>query len=320
MSRVCEAVGDSIRRIGRNDRPGVLAVSGGADSVALFRACVEHSLPVTVTHVNHGLRGAESDGDESFVRNLAERFHCPFRSLRATMPEGENLEAAGRSARYRFFETVARDTGAAWIATAHTADDQAETVLHRLLRGTGLRGLRGISEAHDLFPGCRLVRPLLKATRTDLLLYLKSIHQDYRTDSSNADRTFTRNRIRHDLLPQLATYNPGIVDVLNRLAEQARDEFAVIERLTGELIARAEKPRAGTMIVLNRAVLAAADPYLVCELFRSIWQREGWPQGAMTQAHWHRLSELVAGDYPDGVSLALTVKTVVLHRRENAQP
>ncbi len=127
----------------RLDR-GVVAVSGGADSVALLRAICACSAPLVVAHVNHQLRGEESDADEAFVRELCTaigvEYHVKIAAV-AALAAGDNLESTARRVRYEFFSQVANEVGAAWIATAHTADDQAETVLHRLIRGTGLQGL-----------------------------------------------------------------------------------------------------------------------------------------------------------------------------------
>jgi tRNA(Ile)-lysidine synthase len=126
----------------------VVAVSGGADSVALLRALRACGVPPTVAHVNHKLRGGDSDADEAFVRELCDSLGVPCvvkAADVAALATGANLEATARRVRYDFFAEVATEAGAAWVATAHTADDQAETVLHRLMRGTGLQGLRGIA-------------------------------------------------------------------------------------------------------------------------------------------------------------------------------
>ena len=128
--------------------PGVVAVSGGADSVALLRALHACGVSLTVAHVNHCLRGSDSDADEAFVRALCESLGVPCRVKSvdvAALAAGDNLESTARGVRYAFFAEVAAEVSAAWVATAHTADDQAETVLHRLIRGTGLQGLRGIA-------------------------------------------------------------------------------------------------------------------------------------------------------------------------------
>src|SRR5262249_45357023 len=133
---------------------------------------------------------------------------------------GDNLESTARRVRYAWLTTVAREAGASWVATGHTADDQAETVLHRLLRGTGLKGLCGIPARRPLAAGVQLLRPLLHTRKYELLAFLEALGQDYRRDSSNADLALVRNRIRHELLPHLAAaYNPAVVSALCRLAE-----------------------------------------------------------------------------------------------------
>jgi tRNA(Ile)-lysidine synthase len=310
-------VTDEVRRImqtrGVGGR-GVVAVSGGADSVALVRGLLECGLgPLTVTHLNHQLRGAESDADEAFVLDLARELGVDYRATRidvAALANGENLEAVARRVRYDFFDEIAGGVRAKWIATGHTADDQAETVLHRMIRGTGLQGLRGIAQTKGpaaAIVGPRIVRPLLTVTRAEVLEYLESLGQPYRTDSSNADPRFTRNRIRAKLLPLLRTFNPEVAAMLARLAEQAEEAFDILAVGASELLARAELPRGGGVVVLDAATLTAAHPYHVREAVRLIWQREGWSTDRMTFDHWNRLvgvarGELPAADFPGGVT------------------
>jgi tRNA(Ile)-lysidine synthase len=301
---------------------GVVAVSGGPDSVALLRALAAlagegAAAPLVVAHLNHQLRGAESDDDEAFVRSLCERLdggsgRVAWRGERRDVAalaraEGGNLEAVARRVRYEWLTQVAEETGSAWVATGHTADDQAETVLHRLLRGTGLQGLRGIAGRRPLRLGVELVRPLLGVTRGQVLAYLDGEGQDYRSDSSNLDPAFTRNRIRHELLPLLARdYNPAVVEVLARTAEHAAEVYENEEALARALLAEVERPQAGRLLILDRAALAAAPRRLVRELFRLLWQRERWPLDPMTFRHWDRLAELVGKEtgvleLPEGI-------------------
>src|SRR5262249_50739412 len=146
---------------------------------------------------------------------------------------------------------------------------QAETVLHRLLRGAGLHGLGGIRSRRELVAGVDLLRPLLHVTRADILAYLEELEQPYRSDSSNESRHFTRNRIRHELLPRLAQeYNPAIVSVLCRFAEQARDAQQIVEAEARKLLAAAELPRAGALVILSAETLAPATRHLRAEVFR----------------------------------------------------
>lgn len=311
---------EEVRRFFAGQAPGVgvAAVSGGADSVALLRSLHEvRPEGITIAHLNHQLRGEESDADEAFVRDLADCLRIPCRTARvdvAARAAGANLEATARESRYEFLAGVAREVGAGWIATGHTADDQAETVLHRLIRGSGLQGLRGIARQQGI-----VVRPLLGVTRTDVLAYLASLDQPLRQDASNADPRFTRNRIRSELIPLLKTFNPEVVEALGRLSVQAGEAFEVLEADATHLAAETELPRAGAMVVLNAGKLENAHPYRVRELFRWLWQREGWPPGEMTAEHWTRLvavtqGRLVAMDLPGGIRAKRVGKVVQVGR------
>jgi len=319
---------DVVRRFagsrGLLDSPGIVAVSGGPDSVALMRSLHEVGCgSLTLAHVNHRLRGEESDADELFVRDLATQLGCDVRALSLDTQadiatRGENLEAGARRIRYEWFESLAGELGATWIATGHTADDQAETLLHRLIRGTGLQGLRGIAETRDVSHYC-IVRPLLNVSRADVIAYLASHSQEFRTDSSNADRRFTRNRIRHELMPMLTSMNPEVVASLGELAAQSAAAFEVVEAAAAELLANAEKPQAGRMRIFDAERLAKGSAFLVCEAFRAVWAREAWPMGGMTAEHWKRLAAIVHGDspavdFPGGVRVRRVGRVVQVER------
>jgi tRNA(Ile)-lysidine synthase len=222
------------------DRVGV-AVSGGADSLALLRIllALRHRLGVVlaVVHLNHHIRGAAADEDASFVARLAAEHDLQLHLSDVDAPEFARLErlgleAAGRTLRYRFFAGLLRHGKLTRVATAHTADDQAETVLLRLMRGAGTRGLAGIQPERSAQPDSTasgIIRPLLGARRTEIEQYLRDIYQGtvqpWREDASNRDMSFARNRVRHQLLPLLERqYNPSIVRVLSAAAEAARAE------------------------------------------------------------------------------------------------
>ncbi len=318
-------VTDEVQRFLRNRAirgPGVIAVSGGADSIALLRALHEcECCSLTVAHVNHQLRGEESDADEAFVRELATTLDMSCRLTRvdmAALAQRENLEATARDFRYAWLNEIATEVGASWIATGHTADDQAETVLHRLLRGTGLQGLRGVA-ACKIMAGIQIIRPMLAVTRSDVLYYLRELHQPFRTDSSNADPRFTRNRIRAELVPLLRTFNPAITGSLTQLAEQAAEAFEVLNTSASALLAEMELPRAGAVLILDALTLTTAHPYRVREALRLLWQRERWPADRMGFEHWNRLvavacGELRAADFPGGITARHTGKVVQLIR------
>ncbi|ABK99855.1 tRNA lysidine(34) synthetase TilS [Pelobacter propionicus] len=221
----------------------ILALSGGADSCVLLdilAGLTEFSPCLVIAHLNHQLRGAESDGDELFCRSLAERYGLPFRSRSLDVAalarrQGLNLEDAGRRARLEFLEDVARSFHATAIALAHHADDQAETVLMRLLRGSGMTGLRGMSFRG---PGGR-IRPLLNSRRCEIDAYLRARGLEHREDASNRDTAFLRNRIRHELLPLLEQYNPAIRERLVGTAALLADEDDLLEGMAEDLAARA---------------------------------------------------------------------------------
>lgn len=281
--------------------PGVVAVSGGADSVALLRCLTDSAKPLVVAHLNHRLRGAESDADEQFVRELAHTLDLQYRSISIDVKEvaalgSANLEDTARQVRYEWLTQIARETGSGWIATGHTADDQAETVLHRLIRGAGIQGLRGIAPARELTPHILLVRPLLEVSRLEIVAYLEALGQPWREDASNRDPAFTRNRIRHELLPLLKTFNPAMVDVLGRLADQAGEIHAEQELAARLLLNEAELPRAGNLCVIHVKPLQAQPRHRVRGMLRLLWEREGWPLRDMTFEHWKRLVGVALGD------------------------
>ena len=212
-----------------------VAVSGGADSVALLLALAQaraaQGLVLSAVHVHHGLRGAEADGDEQFVRDLTARLDVPLRVERGDVAalaaeRGQGIEEAARALRYRVFGDLlgAREVDA--VATAHTLDDQAETVLMKLLRGAWTEGLGGIAPVVECAGGGRIVRPLLQVTRDQVLAFLRAAKQPWREDSTNAERVYTRNRVRHDLLPALRAFNPQVSVQLAQMAALARDEEA----------------------------------------------------------------------------------------------
>jgi tRNA(Ile)-lysidine synthase len=322
------ALPEAVRRSWLDLRgPGVVAVSGGADSVALLRALATWASPLVVAHFNHRLRGAESDADERFVRELVGTLGLRCEVAGADIADevrtaGENLEDVARRRRYDFLARVARSCGAEWVATGHTRDDQAETVLQRLLRGAGIQGLRGIASERELAPGVRLVRPLLNVSRAEVIAYLEELKQPWREDLSNRDPVFTRNRIRHELLPLLRTFNPSANEVLARLAEQAGEVHEEQEAAARALLAEAELPPARGLRVFRTDVLAAAPRHQVRGLFRLVWEREGWPLRDMTFKLWKRvvavaLGEETATDLPGGVRARRTGGVVQVGREND---
>jgi tRNA(Ile)-lysidine synthase len=224
-------------------KPGMrvaVGLSGGADSVALLRAFAARSaelgLVVHAAHLHHGLRGEEADGDLAFARELAATLGLQFHEARADIatearPDPdigkaeETIEEAARRVRYAWFRQLLVSGDLDAIATAHTLDDQAETVLAKFLRGAWTEGLAGIAPKLD-FPEGPILRPLINTTRREIESYLGSLGQTWREDSSNRHLTFTRNRIRHELLPLLSAWNPRLREHLAQMAVLAADEEA----------------------------------------------------------------------------------------------
>jgi tRNA(Ile)-lysidine synthase len=236
----------------------LVAVSGGADSVSLLYVLVQLApawrLALRVVHVDHQLR-PDSSRDGEFVRMVAARLGVPAEVAAVAVPPGDSLEAAARAARYRALEAYASHHGAHRIAVAHTADDQAETVLMRLLEGAGPRGLAGIPPVRG-----RIIRPLLAESRASLRALLVELGLEWIEDPSNQDRRFLRNRIRHELLPLLAnSYNPAVVEALGRTGRLVGGAARALERMAA--------------IELDRLGATAAD-----ELVLSLSEMRALPQ------------------------------------------
>ena len=217
-----------------------VALSGGADSVALLRALagrsVELGLVVHAAHLHHGLRGEDADGDLAFARELACQLGVPFHEARADVAKeaqadpaknkaAETIEEAARRIRYAWFRQLLATGELDAVATGHTLDDQAETVLAKFLRGAWTEGLGGIAPKLE-FPEGVVIRPLLHTRRAEIEAWLNELGQSWREDSSNRQLTFTRNRIRHELLPLLAEWNPRLREHLAQMAVLAADEEA----------------------------------------------------------------------------------------------
>ncbi len=258
----------------------LVAVSGGQDSVCLLHilAGLREELGITlhVAHLDHLLRGAESKADAQFVAQLACQLGIPAtveqRNVKTYQAEKRlSLEEAAREVRYTFLAEVARSTGANCAAVGHTADDHIETVLMHLLRGTGTKGLRGlqpVSQWQSSGLGITVIRPLLSISRQETESYCHDHHLAYMTDASNLSLSPLRNRIRHQLLPLLQSYNPGVNEALLRTARIAGDDFEFLAgegaRLWGG-IAR----RQGDTIILDREGFAALPPALQRYLLRT---------------------------------------------------
>ncbi len=300
-ARFCLGLGRFAERELGCDFPALrclVACSGGADSTALLRIahllCQAKGGTVLAAHLDHSLR-PESPNDALFVAQLCQALGIALHTERQDIvaqakASGMGLEEAGRVARYAFLERVRQQTGAEVILVAHQLNDLAEDQLMRLMRGTGWPALGGM-EGYD--PGRSLLRPLLLSPRADLEDFLRISHQPWRDDISNLDRATTRNRVRHDLLPQLLRNNPGYLDSAARLWRQARMDGAHWDAALGQLLPMVvvDGPKrlipadvlkacpAPLRLRLYKAVLEAAGPgQSLCDgLFRldELWQAHG---------------------------------------------
>ncbi len=195
--------------------------------------------------------------------------------------------------------------GARYLVTAHTADDQVETILHRIVRGTALAGLSGMPATRRFSELTAIRRPLLGLTRQDVLQYLQDVDQPYREDSSNRQTAFTRNWIRHELLPLLAgQLNPQVARSLLRLGQMAGEAQEVIDQLVDPLVDAAVLQRTRTKVEICRPALYDAHPYLVREVLKRIWIAQGWPLQAMGGDKWQQLAALV-GQSPSESAITL---------------
>jgi tRNA(Ile)-lysidine synthase len=301
------------------DSHTVLAVSGGADSVAMLRAALtvkEHfggKGKLYIAHLDHGLRGDASAADAEWLKTLSAKLGVPVEVGKADVAalaacQGDGLEAAARTARYNFLRKTAEKLGARFVAVAHTADDQIETVLHRIMRGTSIDGLRGIPAVRALSPSVSLVRPLLAVRRRDVLDYLTAVGQEFRTDASNTDLRWIRNRLRHELLPAIRTYCQGDIDAallrLSSHAERAQEQFSkVAAELLNECVTHGYAPpkyggrKLTRHVKVNCRRLSGQQPLIIREVCKMVWKDAGWPRQAMGHDQWIQLASLIGGEH-----------------------
>lgn len=311
LHAVLRQVAAAVRRtrlIRSGDRV-LVAVSGGADSVCLLTLLHEMrerallpGIELRMAHVNYGLRGEESEGDETFVRELGTRLNVPVSCERVRlMPKsGGTLQSRARDARYAFFARVLREQGMTAVATGHTADDQAETVLLWLLRGAGTSGLAGIPVTREE----GIIRPLLGVTRKQVLDYLVFRGMSYRSDSSNGSPRYRRNRIRQEVLPALRSLNPSIIEVLARGADILAADAAVLNEIERERWRAVAKNASAGRVVLDGDRLAAEPLGMQRRLVRrALAEARGGPAGLTFRHVSDILERIVEGTHRAAVNL-----------------
>ena len=314
----------------------LVAVSGGPDSVALLSALStlkgEHggAGKLVVGHFHHRLR-PEADDDAGFVADLSGRLLLPYEQGEAGVgalakQRRDGIEAAAREARYSFLQSTAEKCGARYVVTGHTLDDQVETVLFNILRGTGLAGVAGMTLARPLGPAVSLVRPMLTVRRIEVLAYLEEIGQAYRTDATNTCTEFSRNRLRQELLPLLREkFNPDIDNALARLSALTGDAQRIIERIADDLLdrclGRPTTPNSvNERITLSLGPINEVDRHLIRELFIALWRRQNWPLQDMGFAEWNALADMatsVTGRPASGTAKGMFPGGILAERRAN---
>lgn len=284
----------------------VAAVSGGADSTALLEALF-HIRPdsdrLIVAHFNHALRGDESDADQAFVESHAARLGLKCIVQRASKTDISNpSENKLRKLRLQFLMEVAKSHGARWIAMAHQADDQVETFLHHLLRGSGPSGLSGIQAFRTLDASTAIVRPMLCARRSEILAFLSERQQAFRVDRSNESLDYTRNRIRNELLPALRSFTNS--ESLDRRLLQAREliaeEHAVFVEMADRWLAKIGYASEENTVASRSSHFSVPVPMcrnepwpIIREALVMIWHRMGWPLREMNHQHWRKMQKLI---------------------------
>lgn len=296
----------------------LVALSGGADSVSLLHRFVllrkTRKLTVLAGHVNHSLRGDEADRDEAFCRTLCEAWSVPFLSTRVDVKgeaenTGESVEECARRLRYAFLEAQAEKHGAL-LATAHTADDNLETVLLNLIRGTGLKGLCGIPPVRG-----RIIRPLLFCERAEIEAYCKAHGLSYVTDSSNLSGEFARNQLRLSVTPVLKSLNPSLLSGISRMTRFLREEEELLETLAQNALSAAKRDGG-----FDAAALAKLPPPL---RFRALAQVAKEAGGSIGAAHEPAVTGILlkggSTDLPGGVRMTVQCGRLTVDRKKDGQ-
>lgn len=294
----------------------MVGVSGGADSVALLRALVAvagtQRLRLTAGHIDHGLRGEDSYKDAAWVEQLCEEVGVACDVVRVDTG-GDESEQAARSRRYEALAGLARRHDCRSIAVAHTRNDQVETVLHHVVRGTGLSGLSGMPERQVFDGDLELIRPFLQVSRQQIVDWLSCLGQGWCEDASNRQTRWTRNRIRHELIPTLERdYNPQVREAVLRLAQLSREAEEIVSAQVEMLLDSCVLEKSECVVRVSVAELAGKPEPLIRACLKQLWGRLGWPRQGMGFDQWRRLAEVV------GDRTATDLPGQVVARREGS--
>lgn len=301
-SKVSEAIREFCERHAVRSHRVLVSLSGGADSTALITAlhslASDLKLQLYAVHFDHGLR-PESAEEAHFVKVLCGTLGIKLHIEPLNVSQGEpvdqvsGIEELARNLRYAVLHQLAVSLDCRFVATGHTANDQVETVLQRLLRGTGLWGLVGIRETRPL-ESTTLIRPLLKLRREELENYLTSIGRSWLEDASNRDLRWTRNRIRHELLPSLREhFNPHVDEHIAQLSEHVQAVVTYVEQEATRLCEKALLDAQPALQKWDVDQLRSSDPLLRGEALRLQWRRLRWSESGMTRPHWESLTQLI---------------------------
>lgn len=311
----------------------LLAVSGGADSVVM--AHVLHRLrqqgrlhcDLVIAHVNHGLRDADSDGDEVFVTKLGGQLGIEVVTVSVPVREYAeqnklSIETAGRILRLKALAAIAQEKKCDAIATAHHKDDQAETIVHRLMRGTGFRGLCGIRPVSVVY-GATFIRPMLNVQRCEIIQYADDNKLTWRQDASNDNINFTRNRIRHQLLPVLQTECDLIVDRVSVLSEKSRRFLFDTQKQVEPILAKGQLNRSKAEYVLEQGLLGDCPPWVFYEVVRGALTALEVGLRNYRREHFDLMYQLLQqkkakADFPNGVEVVVENGTFQVRSKSDA--
>lgn len=312
-------------------KPGdimLAAVSGGPDSVLLVHALNKLKKKLGIQHLavcnlDHGLRGSESSEDSVFVKKYASNLGLEYIhkkvEIKKLKAKGISIEEAAREARYKFFSEAAKKACATVIATGHTLDDQAETVLMRIIKGSSLKGIVGISPARSE-GAVRLIRPLIELEKSEIVRYLDENDIQYRIDSSNLEPVYFRNVVRSEIIPFLEKYNPRLKRVLSNLAEHLREDFEYIageKARIGCEIAHA----AGSGIEIKLKDIAVQPRAIQKEILRDSLEKAGGEVKKLSFKHWKEIEGLIrrknkgnSVDLPGSIRAKRTESSIVFSK------